>query len=355
MASVVSMVHEHIPDALPGAAPTLDHSFFQHRVGRLVPSEGGESAHSVAVTTLTNKSLKGVPIAQRVGDKQFRYYDTDGNVISKQQAMELAGGVVYYQELADPSKGRLRLRGSFVGEPQARSIVSGSCASSAAPSDVADLRSLPQVEEEEEEEENADSFDGEASGSRSRKNMDHPFRHGGHVACSFIVLVWILTLSGSPSKQVMVHEADMVTTSGHASGFGLSLSPDIVQLLEADRRRGLSQSLDKDFALSPEIVQLLEADEKESEPRGSDNTNQDDHTTEDRKSLAFAEVDRILASRQVSEILGAGPKRQQQQEFHRIVNLLHPDKGIVSTDDERASLALRLTFAARRRASKPRT
>jgi len=68
-----------------------------------------------------------------------------------------------------------------------------------------------------------------------------------------------------------------------------------------------------------------------------------------RTRLALAEVDRILASRQVSDILGSGPKRQQQTEFRRIVQLIHPDKGLVFTNDDRASLALRLTFAAHRR------
>merc|ERR1712187_693397 len=62
------------------------------------------------------------------------------------------------------------------------------------------------------------------------------------------------------------------------------------------------------------------------------------------KITAQAEIDRILASRDVSAILGDG----SEKEYHRIVHLLHPDKGLVSRDDPRANQALRLAFAARR-------
>merc|ERR1712232_197991 len=65
------------------------------------------------------------------------------------------------------------------------------------------------------------------------------------------------------------------------------------------------------------------------------------------KAKAVAEIDRILASKKVSDILGVGTKKEQRQEFHRMFHLLHPDKGLVSVDDARANHALRLAFAAR--------
>lgn len=65
-----------------------------------------------------------------------------------------------------------------------------------------------------------------------------------------------------------------------------------------------------------------------------------------QRAKAAAEVDRILASRTAQEILGGGSREEQQKEFKRIALLLHPDKGIVQTDDDRASLAMRLALAA---------
>jgi len=67
------------------------------------------------------------------------------------------------------------------------------------------------------------------------------------------------------------------------------------------------------------------------------------------KIMAKIEIDRILTSRKVSDILGDKSK----EELHRIVHLLHPDKGLVSANDSRANQALRLVFAARR-ATSPR-
>lgn len=324
---------EYIPDAMPGAAPSLDH--IRQRRGRPESSAGGESAHSVALTTLSNMNMDGVPIVQKAGNK-LSYFDAEGNEISKQKALELAGGVAYYQDPADPCKGRLRLRGQFVGEPRARSIVSGSIGSIgtdiAAPSDLDDFDALPTVEEQEME----DLQDREPPRA-NRITSQTSAKTGGSFrritfASSAVALVWLLVLSTGPSQQLMIHGGSKITTY-HSTKY------------YADR--GLS--------LSSEIVQLLEADEKESQPQESRISNDDGSTVsslDERRSLAVAEVDRILASRQVSEILGSGPKRQQQQEFQRIVHLLHPDKGLVSTSDDRASLALRLTFAARRRMSR---
>merc|ERR1712216_162584 len=69
---------------------------------------------------------------------------------------------------------------------------------------------------------------------------------------------------------------------------------------------------------------------------------------ESRRASAAAEVERIITSRTANDILGGGSKAEQRQEFNRIARLLHPDKGLVATDDARAALALRLVFAARR-------
>jgi len=65
-----------------------------------------------------------------------------------------------------------------------------------------------------------------------------------------------------------------------------------------------------------------------------------------QKARAAAEVDRILACRNAQEILGGGSREDQQKEFKRVALLLHPDKGIVQPDDNRATLAMRLALAA---------
>jgi hypothetical protein len=126
------MAREYIPDAIDGAAPGLE---IRTRIGRLHPSDDDAS---VAFTTLTNKQLEGIPVAQKLPSGKFRYLDKNGQEITKQEAMDIAGGVVYYQQAANPSKGRLRLSGSFVSEDDARTIASESRAAS----DVADLRDL---------------------------------------------------------------------------------------------------------------------------------------------------------------------------------------------------------------------
>jgi len=68
-----------------------------------------------------------------------------------------------------------------------------------------------------------------------------------------------------------------------------------------------------------------------------------------QKAKAAAEVDRILACGTANEILGDGSREEQQKEFKRIALLLHPDKGIVHADDDRAALAMRLALAATQR------
>jgi len=65
-----------------------------------------------------------------------------------------------------------------------------------------------------------------------------------------------------------------------------------------------------------------------------------------QRARAAAEVERILSSRSAVEVLGRGSKDEQKQEFKRLALLLHPDKGFVDADDERAGLAMRLAMAA---------
>jgi len=69
-----------------------------------------------------------------------------------------------------------------------------------------------------------------------------------------------------------------------------------------------------------------------------------------QRKKAQAEIDRILAARTASELLGTGSKEDQRREFKRLALLLHPDKGFVDHDDERAGLAMRLAMAALNRA-----
>jgi len=72
-------------------------------------------------------------------------------------------------------------------------------------------------------------------------------------------------------------------------------------------------------------------------------------TLQKLKSMAESEVSRILKSRgTVSDILGVGKQRDQHREFRRIARLLHPDKNLVSREDPRADLALRILYAVRR-------
>merc|ERR1711924_298102 len=48
-----------------------------------------------------------------------------------------------------------------------------------------------------------------------------------------------------------------------------------------------------------------------------------------QRKKAQAEIDRILAARTASELLGTGSKEDQRREFKRLALLLHPDKGFV--------------------------
>jgi len=69
-----------------------------------------------------------------------------------------------------------------------------------------------------------------------------------------------------------------------------------------------------------------------------------------RQAEAAREVDRILATKEVQDILGSGTLEEQRQQFKRIAMLLHPDKCYVDANDTRANMALRLALVARKRA-----
>jgi len=73
---------------------------------------------------------------------------------------------------------------------------------------------------------------------------------------------------------------------------------------------------------------------------------QEDAVLAAQRANAKVEVERILAARTAEEVLGRGSRDDQKREFKRLALLLHPDKGLVDTDDARASLAMRLAMAA---------
>jgi len=313
------MACSRISDAKVGSAPGLE---IRQRADR-ASSEGGESVHSVALTALSNKRLDGIPIAQKVGEKIFRYFDSNGNQVTKQQAMALAGGVAYYPEVEDPSKGRLRRHGAFVSEHDARTIVSGSRAGS----DVSNIRDLDGLDgnlrsvEEENEEAQQDKAE---SVIQTEKMGD------ARLLPRLVALVLLAVISPSlwPAGR---REVVLAGSGGQADGSS-TLSPEIAALLKAD------------YMVTAEGGEVLAEALLDTPPPAKDSS-----SLEERRRRAAAEVDRILASRKESDILGPGPASHHQQEFQRIVLLLHPDKGLVSASDRRASDALRLTFAARRR------
>jgi len=109
-------------------------------------SNGDQPAHNLALTFLTNKQLECIPVAQKIDAKHVRYLDSAGNELTKEEAMALAGGVIYYQEATDPHKGRFRQRGAFVSEDVARAIVE-LIACSRAGSDVGDIHDLASKDE----------------------------------------------------------------------------------------------------------------------------------------------------------------------------------------------------------------
>jgi len=300
----------------------------RQRAGRDAMSEGGESTHSMALTHLSSKRLEGCPIAQKVGERKHKYFDSSGKEVTYEQACLIADGVIFYQDSKDPTKGRLRQTGSFIGEDNARTILENSRAGSDAGSvaNLADLDGHPALGKRMAtvKEEN----DGEDD--RKKRGLFGLMRY-------FIVLALLLAIAASSlpvaRNQVAPFDSGHQATVGHIGGTYLKNEPlglEIASLLKADEMG--------EDDISVALLDLPQVEEDDLSSRKK------------QEQQAAAEIDRILSARKESDILGPGELSQQQHEFHRIALLLHPDKGLVSAGDERAFVALRLVLAARRRA-----
>lgn len=330
----MAVEREIIPDAVVGSAPTLDMIRRRRPLHSMPQSDGGESHHSLAMSSLAGMQLdqEGIPIAVKIAQKTFKYFDADENQLSKEEAMEVAGGVVYYQDANDPAKGRLRHRGSFVSKDDARSIASGSRAGSVVSgsrvsrrSDVANVRDLlePLHPVKENEPPNDDDDDHlQCKESRGRHRLVH-------LVC-FIVpaLVLFVASRSSTSTQLVLGETKLLQ----------GLDPGLAELLAKHESMDCKEG-DNDCKAALSKGYFLDAPVHEEVF--------DEHSVESRKKFAAAEVERILTTKKVSEILGGYSRSEQRHAFRRIVQLLHPDKGLVSSHDARAALALRLAYAAR--------
>jgi len=343
------MACSHISDAKFGSAPGLE---IRKRIDH-PSSEGGESVHTVALTTLSSKRLDGIPIAQKVGEKMFHYFDKDGNQLTKQQAMALAGGVAYYPDVQDPSKGRFRCNGAYASENYARTLLTGSRAGS----DIANIGDL-------------DGFDGKLLHGVEEED-EEPQQDEAEPAVQ-TEETGDARLLDEQKEEPRQDKAESVIKTAKTGYAGLLPALSALVLLAAislplwqsGRREvalaGSDGRVDSSSTLSPEIAALLKADTTVTVDGGDllaealldmPPPAKDSSSLEERMRRAAAEVDRILAARMESDILGPGPLSHQQKEFQRIVLLLHPDKGLVSASDGRASDALRLAFAARRRSN----
>lgn len=273
---------------------------------------------------------EGIPIAQKIADNKFKYLDEDENLISKEEALEKAGGVVWYQDTRNPSKGRLRDHGRYVGPDEARSIASGSRASRC--SDVANLRDFEGLESLAAVTEDAEELDEEEVEEIVQVK---PVSWRGPVHLAWFVLLALLIFvasRASTSTQLVLGETELLQ----------SIAPGLVRLLEKHESTQCDED-DNDCNAAAKKSYFLDAPLQE-EIFG-------DPSSENRRMSASAEVERVLTSRKVSDILGCCVRSEQRQAFRRIAQLLHPDKGLVAPDDARAALALRLSFAARRTAA----
>eukprot|EP00931_Biecheleriopsis_adriatica_P083374 TRINITY_DN5696_c0_g1_i1.p1 TRINITY_DN5696_c0_g1~~TRINITY_DN5696_c0_g1_i1.p1 ORF type:complete len:354 (-),score=55.51 TRINITY_DN5696_c0_g1_i1:448-1509(-) len=313
---------EFIPDAAEGSVPNLD---IRTRPMRSSPSEGGESSHSLALSNLSKRGLEkeGIPIAQKVAG-EWKYFDEDGNIISKEEAMKKAGGVVWYQDASAKSKGRLRHSGRFVSADEARSIASGSRASRC--SDVANLRDLDGLEYLPAVAEDADVKEDVVETVQAKAAA---WPGLGHLTWLILLAPLIFgALHASTSTQLVLGETELLH----------SIEPSLVWLLEKHESTQCTED-DIGCKTAPKSGYFLDAPLQEEVFH--------DTSPETRKMSAAAEVERILTSQNVSDILGCCIRSEQRQAFRRIAQLLHPDKGLVAPDDARAALALRLAFAAR--------
>lgn len=274
---------------------------------------------------------------------------------------------MYYQDEYDPSKGRLRQRGAFVKVDKARTIASRTRASNC--SDIANLRDLEEYEGLPSVSEDTEGIDQGVQDEEKGEEVLLDKRTGRPALACFIwmILLALLAMAASTdSTHPVAADAKLIQ----------SLDPELPWLLakhgiakcgddgkEYDCK-GVSATgsivdrLGSTIRLSGPLSEMLAKDEMSA---GADEdgglqyfldvplrTVFSEPSLESRKASAEAEVDRILASHTVSEILGEGPRSERRRAFNRIVRLLHPDKGLVAPDNARAALALRLAFAARR-------
>jgi hypothetical protein len=306
------------------------------------------SNHRVAVTTLASLQLENVPVAQKIDENRFSYLEANGKTLTKEEALKSAEGVVYYQDQFDPSKGRLRCRGTFISVDNARHRVSAFETSNC--SSVSNLQNnsgLP-----------ADGQENVPQDTRSRR----PVKFESQGPLRWLAMLALFAIAASLASAPTAGTADMKLLE--------HLDPKLAQLLEKharshcvkaqagcdrDTRTSFSGSAHDSTSLSLPLSKLLLKDEMHTDDE--DDTVQrfldgpvratkesKDHLTQ----KAAKEVERILACRDVEQILGGGTPTEQRRAFNRIVRLLHPDKGLTSENDTRASLALRLAFAARK-------
>jgi hypothetical protein len=109
-----------------------------------------------------------------------------------------------------------------------------------------------------------------------------------------------------------------------------------------EKRQRSKDRLDDALVIAPRHVRLVE-DLRRIVPASilalEDGTKED--ASADRRALAKAEIDRILqADMEGTAILLGDTAEHRRQAFRSIVRLLHPDVGLVSTDDARALKAL---------------
>lgn len=328
------------------------------------PSVSGESTHSMASTTLVAKDLAGMPIAHKVGHRQFVFNDWKGNEITREEALRIAGGYIWYQNEADPTEGCVRRRdGRYGREDDARSHLSASRVGCS--SDIANLadfegenRLQDVLEEEEEKEPCREEEPCQGSGNKEAPQTPRSFPTLWCILILCVVFAAPLSLhctSRSASGVAFAPPLDLKLSAQFEQGGSRGCTTGSSDCIKDFKQRTsmhptgntemswpLSDLLAKDEMYTDgDVVHLLSGPLHEKDI--------DDHALPiaKLKVMAKAEIDRILACRDVSDILGHGGKK----EFHRIAHLLHPDKGLVSRDDPRANLALRLVFAAHRATS----
>lgn len=120
----------------------------------------------------------------------------------------------------------------------------------------------------------------------------------------------------------------------------------------APRQQSLEQSLSKELQ---QLIKdwnpgsgLLALDEPEMEQETQ--AKFEGRELHEHRKTAEGEIDRILGTRDITDVLGKGSLEHQRSKFRQLAKLLHPDRGVVSGD--RANLALRLAVAALQRARK---